>query len=213
MENDTPPLRLDANEREALWQINKRFNEQIIDVENGLHTGFISLGPPGPILLSTGLSESELYIREAVLRSHMKKHGLSAADLQNLPLALQTPLMVYEWGSKAKSQVIITDIPKDHQRITIAVKLERDAKLIEINEIASIHVKDMQRLITEMNTTKTDFGVDNLRYVDKTKIAVWLDLTPPKGADVQTEQQFYVAKILQKFENPSLDRPTANESR
>ncbi|MDE6112736.1 MAG: hypothetical protein K2G46_04920 [Bacteroidales bacterium] len=187
---------------DQLLQINERFNKQIIDVENGLHTGFISLGKPGPILLSTGLTESELYIREAVLRSHMKKHGLSAADLQNLPLAVQEPLMVYEWGSKAKSQVIITDIPKGNQRITIAVKLERDAKRIEINEIASIHGKDMQRLIAEMNTTKTNFSVDNLRYVDKTKIAVWLDLTPPKGADVQTKQQLYATKILQNFENP-----------
>ena len=110
--------------------------------------------------------------------------------------------MVYEWGSKAKSQVIITDIPKGNQRITIAVKLERDAKRIEINEIASIHGKDIQRLIAEMNTTKTNFSVDNLRYVDKTKIAVWLDLTPPKGADVQTKQQLYATKILQNFENP-----------
>ena len=189
-------------EMESLCYVNERFNKKIIDVENGLHTGVISLGQPGPILLSTGLTESELYIREAVLRSHMKKHGLSAADLQNLPLAIQTPLMVYEWGSKAKSQVVITDIPKGIQRITLAVKLERGAKKVEINEIASIHVKDMQRLVAEMNTMKTDFGIDNLRYVDKTKIAVWLDLTPPKGADVQTKQQLTIAKILQNFENP-----------
>ena len=189
-------------QKASLRQVNRRFNLQIKAVENGVHTGCISLGSPGSVLSAAGLPESELYIREAVLRSHMKKHGLSAADLRHLPLVVQTPLMVYEWGEKAKSLVVITDMPRGDQRITLAVKLERGCKRMEVNEIASIHVKDIQRLIAEMNTTKTRFDADNLRYVDKTKIAVWLDLTPPKGADVRTEQQLYVAKIIQNFENP-----------
>ena len=188
---------------EQLLQINERFNKQIIDVENGLHTGFISLGKPGPILLSTGLTESELYIREAVLRSHMKKHGLSAADLQNLPLAVQEPLMVYEWGSKAKSLIVITNLEvADGRKITAAIKLERQGQKLEVNELVSIHGKDIGQLIFDMSVREQDFGRNKLRYVDKTKIAVWLDLTPPKGADVQTKQQLCVAKILQNFENP-----------
>ncbi|MDE7104219.1 MAG: hypothetical protein K2O46_08245, partial [Bacteroidales bacterium] len=188
---------------EQLRRINERFNKQIIDVENGLHTGFISLGKPGPILLSTGLRESELYIREAVLRSHMKKHGLSAADLQNLPLAIQTPLMVYEWGSKAKSLIVITNLEvTGGRKITAAIKLERQGQKLEVNELVSIHGKDIGYFLKEMFDAKLGGLEQGLRYVDKTKIAVWLDLTPPKGADVQTEQQLYITKILQNFENP-----------
>ncbi|MDE5559262.1 MAG: hypothetical protein K2I84_01230, partial [Bacteroidales bacterium] len=193
------------SEMEPLWLINRRFNKQIIDVENGLHIGFISLGLPGPILLSTGLTESELYIREAVLRSHMKKHGLSAADLQNLPLAIQTPMMVYEWGDKAKSLIVITDLEvADGRKITAAIKLERQGQKLEVNELVSIHGKDIGYFLKEMSEAKLGGLEQGLRYVDKTKIAVWLDLTPPKGADVQTKQQLYVAKIIQNFENPAI---------
>ena len=33
--------------------------------------------------------------------------------------------MVYEWGEKAKSKIIITQIPRGEQRITVVIKMER----------------------------------------------------------------------------------------
>lgn len=186
-------------------EINRRFNEQVEYVEKGLSVGKINLGKPGLILQSTGIRVTDMFIREAVLRPHMKKHGLKAKDIFNLPRAIQNPLMVYEWGEKAKSRIVITELERASQRITIAIKLERGGKQMEVNEIASIHGKDLPRLIAEMNTKITDFGKDNLKYVDKKRIAVWMNLTSPKEADVQTKQQLYVAtKIIQDFNNPKL---------
>ena len=110
--------------------------------------------------------------------------------------------MVYEWGSKAKSLIVITNLEvADGRKITAAIKLERQGQKLEVNELVSIHGKDIGQLIFDMSVREQDFGRNKLRYVDKTKIAVWLDLTPPKGADVQTKQQLCVAKILQNFEN------------
>jgi hypothetical protein len=82
--------------------------------------------------------------------------------------------------------------------------LERNGKAVEVNEIASVHGKDIEKVLTEMSTEKSDFGRDNLRYVNKEKAADWLNLTPPKGADVRTDQQLRAAKIIKDFENPKI---------
>jgi len=77
---------------------------------------------------------------------------------------------------------VITDLSRGDQRITVAVKLERNGDAVEVNEIASVHGKDIERILNEMNTDRSDFGKDNLKYVDKEKAADWLRLlVPPKG--------------------------------
>lgn len=197
---------------ESIEEVNRRFNEQLKQVEQGYSVGVISLGNPGDILLAAQIDNTELFVRESVLRRHMKKHGLTAADLQNLPSAIQMPLMVYEWGEKAKSQVVVTGIERGTQRITVAIKLERGGHHVEVNEVASIHGKEIERLLTEMNTSKTNFGKDNLKYIDKKRVVTWLNLTPPRGADVQSEQQLNAAKIVQNFQNPPLKNQKTMET-
>lgn len=196
----------------SIEEVNRRFNEQVRKVEQGSSVGIISLGNPSEILLVSQIDNTELFIRESVLRQHMRKHGLTSTDLQNLPRAIQTPLMVYEWGEKAKSQVVVTGIEHGTQRITVAIKLERGGQHVEVNEVASVHGKDIERLLTDMNTTKTSFEKDNLKYIDKKRVVAWLNLTPPMGADVRTKQQLYATKIVQKFQNPPLKNQNVEES-
>lgn len=220
MGNDTPPLRLDANEREALWQINKRFNEQLELFEKRQLSGNLVLGRPLNLLKACGLPDVEIFVKQKVLGKHLRKHGLSTGDVRNLPISLQTPMMVYEWGSKAKSLIVITSIAvADGRKVTAAIKLERQGLKLEVNELASIHGKHIEQLVCDMSVREKDFGRNKLRYVDKKKTLDWLgfappkgassltrqefsescsrlDLTPPKGADVQTEARILVAKIL-----------------
>ena len=226
-------------EIEQLRQINKRFNEQLELFERGFLKEHFSLGRPLALLRACSLPDSEIVMTAKVLKTHLRKHGLSVGDVKNLAIALQAPLMVYEWGSKAKSLIVITSIETaDGRKITAAIKLVRQCKKMEINEVASIHGKTIEQLIFDMTVRETDFGWNKLRYVDKKKTLDWLGIVPPKGTSSLTRQEFsesrsglgiappkgassltrqefsepkiLIAKIIQNFENPTISPICAN---
>lgn len=184
---------------------NDRFNSELEAFENGTIKGELHLGSPGEILRACGLGSSEIFIKPTVLRQHISKHGITVSDIQNLPEALNDPLMVYEWGTKAKSLIVITDLTvKDGRKITAAVKLERDGKRVEVNELASVHGKSAERLLNEATEKESDFGKNKLKYVDKGKAAEWLSNIPPKGTTERT-RQLHLRNIIERFENPSTE--------
>lgn len=192
--------------RQQVADINERFNTQLDLFESGMMPSDekLVIGRPCPVLLASGVDDSELYITQSVLRNHMAKHGLSAGDLKNLPEALEHPIMVYEWGSKAKSIVIITAIPRGSERIAVAVRLKTIKDGIKINKIASIHGKSAERLLMDMNTPLTDFGTENLKWVDKEKVLDWMSMEAPLASSASDQGLVTVAKIVTNFENPKI---------
>lgn len=188
--------------------VNRRFNEQLDAFEKGQmrSNDWFNMGTPGAILQSAGLPNKPITMTQSVLRKHMAKHGFSATTLRNLPDALNSPLMVYEWGDKARSLIVITEIPHGDHRITAAIKLNRNGKQLEVNEIASVHGKSVERLITEMNDSRSDFAQDKLRYVDKKKALNWMSAMEAPLASSQTSSQelSLATNIIKNFENPTL---------
>lgn len=164
-----------------------------------------SLGSPSPILRASGIKAKKLILTQSVLAKHLKKHGLSIDDIRDLPSALAQPMMVYEWGDKAKSHVIITDLTtNDGRKITVTLRVNSDNVVTEVSKITSVHGKDATRLISEMNTDKTDFGKDNLKYVDKEKALNWLAMDSPTESRQDNQELVSAAKIIKEFENPSI---------
>ena len=216
------------SELEQLRLINKRFNEQLDYFDQGVLKECFNLGRPLALLRACGLPDADIMMTAKVLKTHLRKHGLSTGDIKNLAIALQEPMMVYEWGSKAKSLIVITNIEvADGRKVTAAIKLERQGRKLEVNELVSIHGKDMGQLIFDMSVREKDFGRNKLRYVDKKKTLDWLGIAPPKGASSLTRQEFsesrsrlgiappkgasslteatiHIAKIIQNFENPAI---------
>ena len=185
--------------------VNRRFNEELDAFESDEHKGDLHLGMPGDVLLASGLNDTEMYITPKTLKDHLKKHGLSIGDIKNLPSALRNPLLVYEWGDKAKSLVVITNIEHDKGRITAAIKLERNGKRLEVNELASVHPKDNRRFINDMINAKRGGLKEALRYVsDKKKALDWLGLVPPKGTASLTKQELSIANIIKNYNNPTI---------
>ena len=86
------------------------------------------MGVSSPLLRACGVSASEIFITAKTLRDHLKKHNLTEDEIKNLPIAINSPIMVYEWGEKTKSKIIITQIPRGERRITVAIKMERGGK-------------------------------------------------------------------------------------
>lgn len=164
-----------------------------------------SLGSPSPILRACGVKAKKLILTQSVLTEHLKKHGLSIDDIRNLPSALNHPIMVYEWGDKARSHVIITNLTtKDGRKITVTLRVNNDNVITEVSKITSVHGKDAARLISEMNTKKTDFGNDNLKYVDKEKALDWLAMDSPTESRQDNQGLVSAAKIIKDFKNPSI---------
>ncbi len=216
------------SEAEELMLVNERFNEQLELFEKRQLSGDLALGKPLNLLKACGLLETEIFVKQKILGEHLRKHGLSAGDVKNLAIAIQTPLMVYEWGSKAKSLIVITSIEAaDGRKVTAAIKLERQGQKCEINELVSVHGKDKAHFLKEMLEAKLGGLKQGLRYVDKKKTLDWLGFAPPKGASSLTRQEFsesrsrlgiappkgasslteakiYVANIINAFENPKL---------
>ncbi len=211
-ENPTLPSEENIRFRENgnnLDEVNRRFNEQLDAFEKGQmrSNDWFNMGTPGAILQSAGLPNKPITMTQSVLRKHMAKHGFSATTLRNLPDALNTPLMVYEWGDKARSLIVITEIPHGDHRITAAIKLNRNGKQLEVNEIASVHGKSVERLVKEIiHPTKDDFAQDLLRYVDKKKALNWMSAMEAPLASSQTSSQelSLATNIIKNFENPTL---------
>lgn len=202
--NDDIRFRVENNPE--LEKVNETFNTELDEFDKGTHKGELHLGTPSDVLLASGINSSEIYITQKTLKQHLQKHGLKVDDLRDLPKNLEKPLMVYEWGEKAKSLIVITNIStNDGRKITVAVKLERNGKRLEVNELASVHGKDVERMLNDMTIREKDFGKNKLKYVNKNKTVDWLGLVPPKGTASLTDQQLRATKIINEFQNPTLD--------
>ena len=186
---------------------NSRFNEQLDRFADGtMPSGDkIQLGTPGATLLASGVQNSDMSITQRVLKEHLDKHNLSIEDIKNLPQALESPIMVYEWGKLAKSTIVITEIPRGDERIAVAIRFREAGNGIKINHIASIHGKSANRLLDEMTNGKSAFAADNLRYVDKEKVSHWLATGNSFGSSVSNEKLDSATKVVKEFENPKVE--------
>ncbi len=194
--------------KQSIEKVNERFNDDLDRFDRGEmkpHETF-NLGYPLDILQSAGLKNQPVILSQKTLSSHLKKHDLKASEIKGLVKAIQKPLLVYEWGTKASSTVIITDLTlQDGRKITTAVKVNRGGKVSEINEIASVYGKSAERFLSDMEKAKEGGLKDALRYVgNKAKALEWLNIAPPKGA-IQSTQRLSAAKIIQNFENPKIN--------
>ena len=193
--------------REYFGDINKQFNDDLDEFERNrlLSSRKFNLGRPSPILMSAGLNGVSIQMTQSVLSKHLDKHNLKTDDLRELPEAIRTPIMVYEWGDKARNSVIVTSIPRGEERITTTIRLTRDGNKLNVNEISSIYGKSVERLIRDINTPKSEFGKDNLRYVDKKQVLDWFAMEAPKASS-QTQQELITAtKVIENFENPPIN--------
>lgn len=193
--------------REYFGDINKQFNDDLDEFERNrlLSSRKFNLGRPSPILMSVGLNGVSIQMTQSVLSKHLDKHNLKTDDLRELPEAIRTPIMVYEWGDKARNSVIVTFIPRGEDLITTTIRLTRDGNKLNVNEISSIYGKSAECLIRDINTPKSEFGKDNLRYVDKKQVLDWFAMEAPKASS-QTQQELITAtKVIENFENPPIN--------
>ncbi len=219
---------------DRLVHINARFNKQLELFKLGelKPNVVLSLGKPLDILMAAGLNESEITLSQSVLSDKIKKHGLAVEELNGLAMSIQKPIMVYEWGVKAKSVVIVTELERTNaERITVAIAAKRKGKELFVNDIASVHGKSVERILFDFSKAVGENAIkkleNNLRWVEKEKALDWLGLVPPKGTASQDNQGHLtidwlamapplgarqinqelltIANIIKNFKNPKIN--------
>ena len=187
------------NEVEAA---NQRFNEELDAFKNKTSKGLLHLGTPSPVLRSCGIAVKELTLSPSVLHQHLKKHDLTTDDLKNLVMGLRNPMLVYVHGLNVPNMVVVTSFETPKGKLSIALRLDNNGQVVEMNNISSIHGKDVNTEIDRLYEMGKDLG-SALKYVDKEKVSDWLMSSPYKEAGTPNHQKLLsVAKIVNDFENP-----------
>ena len=187
---------------ESLWQVNKRFNNQLEKQEAGLlDQGYVyDLGYPQAILLSTGIPKLPIRLSAKTLniKSHDKQHGYALSEIKGLVLSIQQPWAIFKYGDAGKAQNMIVDLSFEEKQFLVGISLcpTVNGRVLEINSVRNVFPKDNHEWINWINQGKL------LRVDEPKKIQAIIDklrINPVAFAYVDLDS---ATKILQNFENP-----------
>lgn len=193
----------ETNGQEA-EEANRRFNEELNAFKAKTHKGLLHLGQPGRILNACGINE-ELTLSPTVLSRKLKQHGLNVDDIKGLAGAIQEPILVYQHGDAHPNMVIVTDLAAKGGKVSVAVELDGEGNVVELNNVSSVHSKDATTELERLSNMRDGYLEQALRWVDKNEVSDWLgiaDLNSPIHAN--NPKLVSIANILQNFENPSV---------
>lgn len=196
-------IEADYVELEDVSAVNERFNEQLERwssgvmrpeevVQVGVPTGILSsLMPPVPILL-----------RQKVLSKSRKKHGLSAAEMKNLPEALGRSIFVFK--SSPETISVLTALKSaDGNNLFVAIELGKDLELggraMIVNDILTIHGREIENVVLPI------LHNDSLVWADKKKGLEWLRSAKSNSQANTSQTLDDAAKKVKEFENPKLE--------
>lgn len=183
---------------------NRRFNEELDAFKAKTHKGLLHLGQPGRILNACGIN-AELTLSPTVLSRKLKQHGLNVDDIKGLAGAIQEPILVYQHGDAHPNMVIVTDLAAKGGKVSVAVELDGEGNVVELNNVSSVHSKDATTELERLSNMRDGYLEQALRWVDKNEVSDWLgiaDLNSPIHAN--NPKLVSIANILQNFENPSV---------
>ena len=185
----------------AAKKANDRFNEELeLQVKGELEEGHVyKLGMPSEILLSTGVPNLpiELSAKQLSKKAADRGHRFDVKDIANLPQAIQTPIAVFEYGNKDKSQNLIVEIERDGKKFVVGIHFNQNRRGIVVNDIRGLFNKDSHEWLNWISQGK-------LLYADKEKIQALIDKQRTNLAEVNYLNLDDVAKKVKDFENPKL---------
>lgn len=185
-------------------EANRYFNNELDAFKAKTHKGLLHLGQPGRILNACGIN-TELTLSPTVLSRKLKQHGLNVDDIKGLAGAIQEPILVYQHGDVHPNTAIVTDLTAKGGKVSVAVELDGEGNVVELNNVSSIHSKDATTELERLSNMRDGYLEQALRWVDKNKVSDWLgiaDLNSPIHAN--NPKLVSVANILQNFENPNV---------
>lgn len=141
------------------------------------------------ILKYAGISENEIVIKTSIINKAKNEHSLSDEEIKDSIINIASPVIIFDSDKKTtenkkESFLCLTDtFASNGKPIAFSMNLdssyERKNRLLEVNEIRSIHDRTLvAKNGTDLIQKWTENGV--CRYVDDKKISEW-----SKAAGVQ----------------------------
>jgi hypothetical protein len=178
----------------------ERFNIEIHDfnMHQLASNAVLHLGRPNEILRMAGVKNDEITITQKTFFTHLKMHDLTIRELRGLVEEIQRPLLIYNWGERFPSIVIVTNLSSnDGRKISIAIRIKNKGKIFSTNEVATLHGKTKDKLLDDWKKSTTAWLGQNIKWVDKEKALEWLGMAPPRGATLTDPALISIAKIVQ----------------
>lgn len=197
--------------------VNATFNEKLQRLTPANADSVIfSLGWPSHILLSAGIDDKEFRLYGNKLMKKIKKHGYKPYEIQDLPNAINSPIIVFK-GTHAGSYSILTGLKIKGCNVLISLEIGKGTDAI-YNIITSIYRKEIDRVICWINS-------GYLLYVNKNKalghlrtpalmagaisnreplILNYLRTTAPNAGAIDSRELFEAIKTVTGFKNPVL---------
>lgn len=192
--------------RESLESVNRRFNEELDDFKYNRHKGLLHLGSPREVLKACGIRAESITLSPSVLYKHLKKHNLTTDDLKGLAKAIQEPILVYKHGLTKPNIVVVTALDVRGGKLSVSFILDEDGNVVDVSNISSIHNKYAKTELERLYKMGEEDFAKSLRWVDKEKVLEWFAPSSYENSGTSTSQEpFDVAKIVENFENPSVD--------
>ncbi len=202
-----------TNEGEVLYEpqarttgldiaLDDRFNKELSEWEQGKMPSnkYLSVGVPTGVL-ENFMPSREIILRQKVLTKALKKHGLVASDIKNLPSALAAPIFIFR--STPSTISVLTELQtQEGKNIFVAIELNTTKQMghefLELNDILTIHGRE------EENIVKPIIENNSLLWVDKEKGQHWLSSAKTNSQAITNDDLDTAAKIVKDFENPSI---------
>ena len=142
-----------------------------------------SLGKPSEILVKCGFPAEqriELSASHLEFKSKLDWHPFDMKDVMGLEEALKSPIAVFEYGDRKKSQNIIINIEKDGKNFLAGVHFNQEHNGFEISTIRTLFPKDTVEWLNWMNQGKMIYG-------DKEKLQALIAQQRINVADVNSQ--------------------------
>ena len=198
-----------GKERYSVKEVNNRFNEELQQqIDGTLPKGHIyKLGMPSDILQSAGipLLPIELVASRLVDKSMQDNHPFELSEVENLPMAIHNPLVVFRSATHIGSNVILTELKHNASNFVVALKTNKKKGKILINDIRSIHYRKSLNVINWILEDLADYIKPTFEQEWLIPIKNELRSQPQyNSAEVRTKLND-VTKIVQNFENPNIE--------
>ena len=184
--------------------VNSQFNAELQQqIDGTLPSGHIyQLGMPSRILRSTGIADAPIQLNSTRLEDKAKNfgHDFDLSEIKDLVNALQSPMGIFAYGDKSKAQNIVVEIQHEGKNfiVGLAIKPTVNGRVLDVNSIRNVFPKDNAEWLNWILQ-------DKALYLDKEKIQALIDQQRTNLADVEYFDLDSIAKIVQNFENPSIE--------
>ncbi len=173
-------------------------------VENGMFdfTGkdkvVMSLGSPSKVLLSAGIEDKPMKLYGNKVKKKMKKHGFTLGELKDLPRAVADPIAVFDNIGREGNRSILTELRTKQGNFLVTVDLGKGLEDIDFNIISSVFGKGDNNVVDW-------FTKGYARYINKEKALDYLHHSAPIAEALSNPKLDSAAKVVQNFDNPSVD--------